>query len=821
MSRAVSLAMLVLSTLNFCVSARAKPPSRSGEPKEITNSLGMKLVRIDAGSFRMGCLNPTPLAKLRSGFESGHHEYLPNGDWDEQPVHKVTISRAFYMSETEVTLSQFRAFRPKFKGSEQYVPYVSNISWNDAKAFCEWLSEKEGKPYRLPSEAEWEYACRAGTETWFWSGEKVPKAGAANAWGLKNMHTAPVEWCMDWHGVYPDTEQIDPVGPSEGLCRVIRGGGLDRVSELYHLRSANRAGFVPYFPSCELLEKSTLGSKAQLPVGFRVVVGAMPATQPLPSTKPFVQQCVNQDTRYATTAPEPNKPYFRKRYLHPVPPENIPKVNRRRAMLLAGLHPGLQDHNHSPGMTVCSNGDVLAVYYSADHDNESAPEVGLIMSRLRFGEEQWDMPDMLIDLLDSNDHAPLLWNDNGTIYLFWGGGRHGVEFKWCTSRDHGSTFSEIKFPVIVGATKGGDAQPVNSAFRDKEGTIYFGCDAGGTMLWASKDNGKTWFDTGGRTGARHTTFALLGDGSIIGMGGKNGIAEGFNPKSVSCDKGKTWEISGSGFPFLSSNQRPSLIRLSSGRLLYATDFQNKWADEEQVDKSQRGAWLAYSEDQGETWILKKLGGAEPHEQAHVARKAGGACTIGYSVLRQGPNGLIHLVTSVNHPDLHFAFNETWLLEGPQEPVQLPEEPPAGKMTQVRQYLLRYPSGRIKAVCRGGIADDGRYLLDGAQMWFHENGCVKWKVAYDKGRKIGNETYFTDGEQKIWSWTHEDDGTNIRTHWWPNGKKKSESKWRNFKCQGIARRWDRDGQLIDQLRFVDGMPSESPPTFKVTGVTYPD
>jgi formylglycine-generating enzyme required for sulfatase activity len=803
--------------------AAPKDSRRSSLPDKFVNSAGIKMIKIPAGEFSMGCQNPTPSIKLKKNFERDRYEYLTNGDWDEHPVHKVAISRSFYISETEVTLSQFRKFRADFQGIEEYEPYVANISWDEAVAFCDWLSKKEGKQYRLPTEAEWEYACRAGTNTLFFSGDKPPKPGTANPWGLKNMHTPPGEWCTDWHGMYQDTDQVDPVGPANGTVKVVRGAGLDQTDEPFYRRSANRAGFVPYFPISKKDITGNVTIPGQIPVGFRVVLGEMPKTKPLPYEKPFVQQCVSQDNRLAIQAPDPAEPYFRKRLLHPVPPENIPVANRRRALLLTGLHPGLQDHQHSPGMDICSNGDVIAVYYSSDHQNETAPEVGLIMSRLRFGADKWGMPDMLLDLLDSNDHAPLLWNDNGTIRLIWGGGEQKLPFKWCSSPDNGETFNKIRFPVISGKGKGGDAQPVNSAFRDKQGTMYFGCDAGSSMLWASSDNGKTWFDTGGRTGARHTSFAIFKDDMIIGMGGKNGAAEGFNPKSISRDKGKSWNISGSGFPSLSSNQRPSLIKLTGGRLLFATDFQTKWAGGNQVDATQRGAWLAFSDDKGETWTIKKLPGAQPHEQAHVAKKAGGATTIGYSVLRQGPNGLIHLITSVTHPDLHFTFNEAWLEEPPQDdPEILPDEPAATKINQVRQYIQRYPSGKIKALCRGGVADNGRYLLHGTQIWFYETGELQWRVTYDKGRKIGDETYYLPGKRKrkAWSWKHNNDGNSVWTHFWPNGKKRSESLWQDFKCEGIAQTWNRDGVLTDQLKFKNGMPADSPPLFKVTGVEYP-
>ena len=92
-------------------------------------------------------------------------------NWNERPAHQVTISHGFLMSETEVTLAQFQQFWPDFEGTPGFDPYVAGVSWLDAAAFCDWLSRKEGKRYCLPSEAEWEYACRAGTTTDYCCGD--------------------------------------------------------------------------------------------------------------------------------------------------------------------------------------------------------------------------------------------------------------------------------------------------------------------------------------------------------------------------------------------------------------------------------------------------------------------------------------------------------------------------------------------------------------------------------------------------------------------------------------------------------------------------
>jgi len=195
----------VLSVLLACALAGSGSVLKAADP--FINSVGVKLIRIESGSSQMG--------------QAGDEKQC---DWDEQPVHKVTISKPFYMSETEVTIDQFRQFRPGFKPTPGFEPYVAGVSWHDAVAFCKWLSDKQRMPYRLPTEAEWEYSCRAGAATAFSSGDKPPTPDTANAWGLKNMHTGVREWCRDWHGSYPDGRVSDPVGPDVGKYKVLRGG---------------------------------------------------------------------------------------------------------------------------------------------------------------------------------------------------------------------------------------------------------------------------------------------------------------------------------------------------------------------------------------------------------------------------------------------------------------------------------------------------------------------------------------------------------------------------------------------------------------------
>ncbi|MHC4756759.1 MAG: formylglycine-generating enzyme family protein, partial [Planctomycetota bacterium] len=152
--------------------------------REYTNSVGMKFVRIKPGTFRMGQLKvPLPWAILpHDGGRGDRIDFLKDGDYDETPAHKVKISRPFYMGIYEVTNSQYELFDPdhkKLRGKSGFSvaddEAVLQVSWYNAQAYCRWLSDKEGLTYRLPTEAEWEYACRAGTTTNYYTGDVLPK----------------------------------------------------------------------------------------------------------------------------------------------------------------------------------------------------------------------------------------------------------------------------------------------------------------------------------------------------------------------------------------------------------------------------------------------------------------------------------------------------------------------------------------------------------------------------------------------------------------------------------------------------------------------
>ena len=688
------------------------------------NSIGIALVHVPAGAFEMG-VDSTPLPKALITGASGvvYDRTSDAGDYDETPVHKVTITQPYWMSVTEVTIEQFRQFRPSYVGNPHYSPYASGVSWFDARDFCEWLSKKEGKTYRLPTEAEWEYAARAGTHTLFSSGSEPPPPEEPNAWGLKNMHTGVAEWVLDWHGLYPNAPQTEPVGPAYGIAKVVRGGGLDyRQSKSdggkllpaempYYARSANRAGIAPDFASAN-------GS-----IGFRIVQSNLPKTTPLPYQRPFFQQAVKQDTPDLKIGPNPDKPYYHTRELFP----DLKDRDMRTVGWKIGFAPGLGTAYHNSAVQVCNNGDIIAAYYNTPK-YEDDPDQTIMTMRLRYGAEDWDMPEPWPDFPDADDAAPVFWNEHGKMWFFFGSPRllGGPPFQFMTSTDNGANWSAVEFPRLEGQVGPFTPQPINSVVRDKNGAIYLPVDGAGNtaVLFASKDDGKTWYDTGGRTAGRHTTLVIGQDGALIGFGGKNSNIDGFMPKVVSRDGGKTYAKSKTPFQPLGSGQRPSLIRLASGRLFFVADL----FDKKKLGEKGAGAFVALSDDDGETWKTRRL----PN-----------IVTVGYTTATQAPNGIIHIVTSKNVPPVHIEMNETWIQQGGAQD----------------------PDAR------------GQYRLEGKQTFYYENGRKLWEVTYDHGRKIGIETLWTEDGAKRWERHYATTGEWTWTLFSASGKVTAESRWK--------------------------------------------
>ncbi len=314
MHRAILFLFLVLSATR----------THAGDLPTETNSIGMKLVLIPSGSFLMG--SPESAEQISKSFPAYNRK--PEEFADEFPRHEVRISRPFFLGKYEVTVGQFRKFveeahykteaeadgtggwgfnvekgtcegrRKKYNWQNTGFPQtddhpVLNVTWNDAIAFCNWLGKKEQKSYRLPTEAEWEYAARAGTTTRYSFGDDpvklltmaqvtddrgfkthpavqnlpIPKNAKnaftvpvgsfpPNAFGLHDMLGNAWEWCNDWYAedYYAKSPVNDPQGPTTGNQHVRRGGAWNSF---------------PLWPRCSFRNWNTPQSRC-VNLGFRV-----------------------------------------------------------------------------------------------------------------------------------------------------------------------------------------------------------------------------------------------------------------------------------------------------------------------------------------------------------------------------------------------------------------------------------------------------------------------------------------------------------------------------------------------------------------------
>jgi formylglycine-generating enzyme required for sulfatase activity len=265
MPRTLCRLVFLLFLCGLCVALIAQPERGQSAPAPVprnhfTNSIGMKLVRIPAGKFTMG----SPAGEV--------------GRAGDEHQHEVEISRSFFLGVYEVTQAQYEKvmgnnpseFRAggrqdaRVRGLDTSDFPVENVSFTDAVTFCKKLSEQlkekqARRHYRLPTEAEWEYACRAGAKEYrtYHYGKSITNAQASfngkpgrttkvgsykpNAWGLYDMHGNVWEWVHDWYdsGYYRTSPKKDPRGPATGSQRLGRGGGYFNDDPRY-LRSAHR-----------------------------------------------------------------------------------------------------------------------------------------------------------------------------------------------------------------------------------------------------------------------------------------------------------------------------------------------------------------------------------------------------------------------------------------------------------------------------------------------------------------------------------------------------------------------------------------------------
>ncbi len=651
------------------------------EPESCTNRLGMKMRPVLAGQFEMGSAD---------------------GEFNERPVHSVCISQPFFMSATPVTNVQYeaydsshRALRGKNGLSNEDNEAVIFVSWHNAVGFCEWLSEKEGRPYRLPTEAEWEFACRAGTCTPYHSGEELPelyhraqgfcwepvavdlRVGTTppNAWGLYDMHGLVEEWCLDWHGDYPAESMTDPVGPVDGVFRVTRGGSHNTGSRF--LRSACRTG--------------TLPEDRSWAIGFRVVQ-APPAEgrgRESGSSKAWQRQVAALKKEWTPIGGAAEAPVFSppQPYVIPPAPDSGEPFYR---------------HNHCPSIAWCDNGDLLAIWFSTI--SEGGREMTILASRRRAESRNWEPASEFFNAPGRNMTGSSLFNDGeGTLFHFNG---LGVADAWAelalvmrNSRDNGVTWSK---PLLIDPEHRLGNQVISGTSLTGDKMMIQPCDAvwsgsGGTVIHTSRDGGRTWANPadqnletlfrengrGNRIAGIHAGVVSLKDGRLMALGRSNDIDERM-PLSLSDDGGCSWKYNASEFPPISGGQRLVLMRLREGPILLITftddasrvphSTNKDFPKAERVGMVMRsgagdlsrvfGMFAALSYDEGQSWPVKKL--IAPASGSGTLDGGGwtGPFTFspasaepkGYLAATQSPDGLIHLVSS----RLYYRFNLAWI-----------------------------------------------------------------------------------------------------------------------------------------------------------------
>lgn len=626
-----------------------------------------RMIEIPAGYFWMGS-------------EGWNHNY------DESPVHKVTFRKSFRMSETEITNAQFEEFMPEHRAlrgkdglSFEDDEAVVNVSYDDATAYCRWLSEKSGKDFRLPTEAEWEYACRAGTYTLFHTGDGLPEImqknqkterdlvsvslatarSGPNGFGLYDMHGNVEEWCLDWYGPYPAADQTDPAGHSSGIYRVTRGGSHNTPADF--LRSANRSAAIP--------------SDRHSQIGFRIVEGEPDFTYL--DTKEDSGRKISQ--RKYSWKRKTDEPFWTPPVPFVVSPSDGTPFYR---------------HNHQPAITWCDNGDLLAIWFSCDA--ESGREMVVLGSRLRKGSSAWSEAELFFKVPDRNmTGSSLLHLPDGRLMHMNGVSNSGdwQNLAMCVrfSDDNGRTWSDPEL-AAPGHTK--RHQVIAGPIITADGRIIQCCDAGpgshdGTAIHISHDNGRSWKDpwdgaampsfneveSGSTIAGIHAGIVELKDGSLMTLGRGNTLTdpEGRRhmPKSISKDGGRTWTYHRSGLPPIDGGQRLVLMRLKEGPIMLVsfTDHPQRTPEKERglMFNGSRGygMYVALSFDEGRTWPVRKLmtdgtermldGGAWTKQ---FIMDAGHAEPRGYLAGVQSPDGTIHILSS----RLHYRFNLEWILK---------------------------------------------------------------------------------------------------------------------------------------------------------------
>lgn len=617
-------------------------------------------LRVEPGTFTMGALPGADCLKPRGPVEAVNvqgkkvkvDEYQ-GPHWDEHPVHEVHITRAFEMSARRVTLGEFLRFKPEHAevvasrslSADPGAP-VTLVTWDEAQGYCQWLGKAEGSICRLPTEAEWEIA-----------------AGPASASGLEGLGDGIREWCFDWWAQYIEADETDPLGPADGIVRVIRG----RVNDLGNFRITDRSGGLP---------------GERLPnVSFRVarVHGTAGGHRVSPPPDAVFRDVVQAPKAWKRPG-KSDTPVFHGGQIY------ISKSQDNAANL---PHWG---RHHVPSITWCDNGDLLATVMTSP--NDGSDQMAVLLTRLRDGADTWDPPARFFILPDRDVDAAILHRaDDGVLYHFnaMGKGELADFAARSVSRDNGATWSRPEIVRFHRFTEGAD-----DGFRSdlafihmdlvilNDGALAMARDVVGprpygTALFKSADHGMSWHEMtrlgwqagsfakkgeqAGWIAGWHAAVAALRDGSFLAVG-RTGDIDGRAPISRTIDQGRTWTYSASDLSPISSSQRPIIKRLAEGPLMLvhytdSSDITRNKEPEQGIEirdaagtpRRMFGTFTALSFDEGATWSHHKPLPVRAETPLETDR-------AGYYSATQSPDGMIHLISTHRY----YRFNLAWLKE---------------------------------------------------------------------------------------------------------------------------------------------------------------
>ncbi len=631
-------------------------------------------IRLKPGTFMMGacpgpdCMKPAAPIKANNAYrdKTVMADEYQGPHWDEQPIHEVEISAAYELCSACVTVAGFSRYEPAHrkesvalrKARDPEEP-VTRVTWEEAAAYCRWLTKhdyNEGRlpedcEYRLPTEAEWEYAARC-----------------ADAEGRAFAEKQVGEWCRDWWAPYAESQITDPAGPATGIIRVIRGA-MDRRGRK---RITNRCGALP--------------QERMSDVSFRLVRAkkGFQGTDRAPQPEARVFQNVDQKEYDWKPSRNPDEPFFKvdMGYINRSPKNalNIPYWGR----------------HHVPSITWCDNGDLLATVMTCP--NDGSDQMAILLVRLRAGAEKWDLPTRFFILPDREICASILYHDrSGAIHHYNAIGiaeGKNLQASRRVSRDNGVTWSKpeiVPFHLSSSVLDSGWIRWIQmDMIRRNDGSLIMARDVirkpFGTSYFKSGDNGMSWSEMTrvgwqaeqfGKDGEQagwaagwHAPLAIGADGTFLAIGRTADIND-HAPLSVSTDEGQTWTYSPSEFPPISSAQRPVMMRLAEGPLMivWYTDSSDKWFKSKDPEgiwitdaagKKRRvyGTFTALSFDDGKTWIHRKLVPSDPESPWLKSLPCqSGSDPNGYLSATQTPDGMIHLMSTQRY----FCFNLAWLM----------------------------------------------------------------------------------------------------------------------------------------------------------------